>query len=158
MWMEPNKKNFIPHPCLWYKRKFILLGNKLGFSIGENCFGYGLVLHHPGTIVVGANNRIGNFALVNTSTCIVKNNSFIGDGLYMWSGAKIISNVVMGNNTQIGANAVVNKSFEGGNILIAGIPGKEMKKVEKGWWETLYGEQWKKRHDEVVRLRIKMLG
>ena len=46
----------------YYKRKYILLGYKLGFSIGEFCCGYGLVLHHHGTIVVGVNNRIGNYA------------------------------------------------------------------------------------------------
>ena len=53
-----------------YKRKLISLGLKLGFSISCNVFGYGLVIPHYGTIVVGEGNRIGNYCVLHTSTCI----------------------------------------------------------------------------------------
>lgn len=110
---------------IYYKRKFVLLGNQLGFSIGKDCFGYGLVIHHPGTIVVGSNNNIGNYALLNISTCITKNGSHIGDGFFFGSGAKIIKKVSLGNDTWIGANSVVNNSYPEGGVLIAGLPGKK---------------------------------
>lgn len=38
---------------IYYKRKYIRLGYRLGYSIGVNCLGYGAVLHHHGTIVIG---------------------------------------------------------------------------------------------------------
>lgn len=38
---------------IYYKWRYRKLGLKLGFSIGYKCFGYGLVIPHYGTIVVG---------------------------------------------------------------------------------------------------------
>lgn len=58
-------------------------GMKLGFTIAENVFGYGLVIPHYGTIVVGSGNRIGNYAVLHTSTCITAGKKNIGDGLYL---------------------------------------------------------------------------
>ena len=142
---------------LYYKRKFIRLGYKLGYSIGPYCFGYGLTLHHHGTIIVGSNNRIGNYALINTSTNIIHNGSTIGDGLFLGSGVKIIKKVALGNNICIGANSVVNTSFEEDNILIAGIPGKKKKIVNGAWYDSLYGKSWKEKHDAIEKLRERML-
>ena len=52
----------------YYKYRFRKLGMKLGFTISENVFGYGLVIPHYGTIVVGSGNRVGNYAVLHTST------------------------------------------------------------------------------------------
>lgn len=57
------------HKLVW-NRRFRNLSIKLGFSIGSNVFGYGLLIPHWGTIVVGSTNRIGNYAVLHTSTCI----------------------------------------------------------------------------------------
>lgn len=143
---------------IYYKRKFVLLGSQLGFSIGKDCFGYGLVIHHPGTIVVGSNNTIGNYALINTSTCITKNGSQIGDGFFFGSGANIIKTITLGNDTWIGANSVVNQSFPDGDVLVAGVPGKIVKENAGSWYNTLYGERWNKRYLKVEELRRKMFG
>lgn len=139
----------------YYKRKFILEGNKLGLSIGKDCFGYGLVIHHPGTIVVGSNNRIGNYALLNTSTCIIQNGSRIGDGLFMGTGATIIKNVSLAENVWVGANSVVNKSF-GANMLIGGAPAKEIKSIRGGWYQYLYKDEWYRRYTMCEKLKKEM--
>ena len=118
---------------LFYKRKFYLLGLKLGFSIGYNCFGYGLVLPHFGTIVVGPSNRIGNYAVLHTSTCITDNGKQIGNALYLSTGAKITTRIALGDNISIGANSLVNKSNDG-NVLLAGTPAKQIK-VALPWYE-----------------------
>lgn len=68
-------------------------GMKLGFTIAENVFGYGLVIPHYGTIVVGSGNRIGNYAVLHTSTCITAGKKNIGDGLYLSTGAKVLRDV-----------------------------------------------------------------
>ena len=122
---------------LRYKR----LGLKMGWSIDYNAFGYGLLLPHYGTIVVGEN-KIGNYAVLQTSTCISGNQKTIGDGLYMATGAKLTAKVVLGDNVTVAANSVVLQSFPEGNVLLAGIPGREVKK--SGAWyikESEYNEK-----------------
>lgn len=63
----------------------------MGITIVYNVFGYGLVIPHYGTIVVGESNNIGNYAVLHTSTCISSNGKIIGNGLYLSTGAKITS-------------------------------------------------------------------
>ena len=108
-----------------YGAKYKKLGLKLGFSIGADVFGYGLVIPHYGTIVVGAPNHIGNYAVLHTSTCISAKDSEIGDGLYLSTGVKITQHVKLGKGIMIGANSVVNKSFDD-NQLIVGTPAKSI--------------------------------
>lgn len=66
---------------------------KLGFTISENVFGYGLVIPNYGTIVVGSGNQIGNYSVLHTSTCISAGRKRIGDGLYLSTGAKVLVTV-----------------------------------------------------------------
>ena len=47
----------------------------------------------------------------------------IGDNCFIGPGAKLFGKIKIGNNVAIGANAVVNKSFED-NVTIAGVPAK----------------------------------
>lgn len=72
------------------KIRYNRTSQKLGFSIDYSSFGYGLVIPHYGTIVVGGPNKIGNFAVLHTSTCIAGGGKTIGDGLYLSSGSQII--------------------------------------------------------------------
>ena len=70
-YLYKSKKTLIYKiPYLYYWRKFSKLSIQLSITLPPQCCGYGLVLHHHGTIVCGSTNRIGNFALINTSTCI----------------------------------------------------------------------------------------
>ena len=50
----------------------------------------------------------------------------IGDNVWIGPGAKLFGKIIIGNNCQIGANAVVNKSFEEEGITIAGVPAKKI--------------------------------
>lgn len=134
-------------------RKFKCLGAKLGITIGNNVFGYGLVMPHYGTIVVGESNNIGNYAVLHTSTCISSNGKIIGNGLYLSTGAKITSKVILGDNVSIGANSVVNKSYKEDNIMIAGVPAKYIKNKEP--WYTL-DSTYMQRYKAVEYLKQKM--
>lgn len=51
----------------------------------------------------------------------------IGDNCYIGPGAKLFGDIRIGNNVAIGANSVVNKSFED-NVTIAGVPAKIVNK------------------------------
>jgi serine O-acetyltransferase len=52
-----------------------------------------------------------------------REHQLFGDNVYIGPGAKIFGPIVIGNNVAIGANAVVNKSFQH-NCTIAGVPAK----------------------------------
>lgn len=133
----------------YYGIRFRRLGQKLSFSIGEDVFGYGLVIPHYGTIVVGNTNRIGNYAVLHTSTCISSKSSEIGDGLYLSTGAKITQKVILGNGVMVAANSVVNKSYEN-NSLIVGAPAKPI--GERAIW---YSEEpiFQTRVDQIEQLK-----
>lgn len=130
-----NKSGLIGRFLFFYHySKYRRLGLRLGFSIGYNVFGYGLKIPHYGTIVVGGTNRIGNYSVLHTSTCISDNGKVIGDGLYLATGAKITTKVNLGDNVSIGANSLVNKSFTENNILLAGMPARIVKESEP-WYK-----------------------
>lgn len=104
---------------------------KLGFSIPLNVFGPGLSIAHYGTIVVNGNSRVGKNCRIQECTTIGATSGFssspqIGDNVFIGSGAKIIGNITIANDIAIGANALVNKSFEESGITIAGVPAKKI--------------------------------
>lgn len=123
------------------------LGMKLGFSIAPNVFGYGLVIPHYGTVVVGAGNHIGNFAVLHTSTCITAGQKTIGDGLYLSTGGKIIGDITLGDNISVAANGVVNKSFADANQLLVGVPASV--KREQPVWYIKDGEKYHSRVEKI---------
>lgn len=127
------------------------LSVKLGFSIGPDVFGYGLVIPHYGTIVVGGSNQIGNYAVLHTSTCIVDKSSKIGDGLYLSTGAIISNRVELGVNVTVGANCTVNKSLAQSNVLLVGSPA-EVKKESDAWY-IRDSETFRKRIAEIEQLK-----
>ena len=131
--------------------KYRKLGMKLGFSIGVDSLGYGVVIPHYGTIVIGGTNRIGNYAVLHTSTCISSNGKIIGDGLYLSTGAKITSKIKLGNNISIGANSLVNKDCEQDNILLGGMPAKVIKQ-EETWYIRDSFDAKVKRVEELRKL------
>ena len=115
---------------LFYKIRRHSLGVKLGFTIPPNVFGPGLSIAHYGTIIVNKSSRIGKncriHASVNIGTSAGKSGLSLqaGDNLYVGPGAKIFGPVVLGDNVAIGANAVVNKSYEKGGVTLGGVPAK----------------------------------
>lgn len=124
----------------YYKWKLQRLGMKLGFTIAQNVFGYGLVIPHYGTIVVGSGNTIGNYCVLHTGICITAGEKEIGDGLYVSTGARILGNVKLGNYVTVAANAVVNKP-EGDNALLVGIPAVN-KRTEPAWHTGNYQKRF----------------
>lgn len=112
------------------------LGIKLGFSIAKDALGYGVVIPHYGTIVVGGGNKIGNYSVLHTSTCITHGQNVIGDMFYLSTGSKIIGDGIrLGDNVSVCANSVVNKSVPGSNILLAGLPANIKRNDYPSWTE-----------------------
>ena len=132
------------------------LSVRFGFSIYPDTIGYGLFIPHYGTIIVGANNRIGNYALLNACTCITQAETIIGDGLFMGNGAVISGHHILSDNVTIGANSVVTKDFNEGNITICGMPAKVIKTETTAWYQSLWPE-WNDRIKLIEELRKELL-
>lgn len=105
------------------------LCDKYQWTVPINVFGPGLALVHIGTIVVSGDAKVGEncriHACVNIGRAPSKEGAgapTLGDNVYIGPGAKLYGKIVIGSNTAIGANAVVNSSFPEGNCSLGGIP------------------------------------
>lgn len=94
--------------------------------------GPGLNVQHGSGIIVGPRNRIGkNFIIhqgvtlgqggVNTPLDVLD----IGDNVIVFAGAKIVGNLKIGNNVNIGANAVVTKNLDSDSTYV-GVPARKI--------------------------------
>lgn len=131
--------------------RFYRLGFKCGFSIAPGVCGYGLVIPHYGTIVVGGGNTIGNYAVLHTSICITAGKKHIGNALYLSTGGKIVHDVQLGDNISVGANSLVNKTQIEGECLLAGVPAVRIK--DSIPWYIRDGDEYTQRIDECEKLR-----
>ncbi len=84
-------------------------------------------------LVVSAGTQIGkNCPLYHGVTIGIKEEwsgekpPIIGDNVKIYTGAKVIGEVTIGNNVTIGANAVVTHNCES-NSAYAGVPAKKIK-------------------------------
>jgi serine O-acetyltransferase len=120
---------------LYLRLKFKKLSLRLGFSIPENVFGPGLAIVHYGTIVVNKNTRVGANCRIHADTNIGASGGTdkaprIGDNVYFAPGVKVFGDIQIPSNTALGANAVVNRSFNEEGTLIAGVPAKVIGKLD----------------------------
>lgn len=104
------------------------LGNMLGISISVNTIEEGLIIYHSGQIVVSGVSKCGKNLKLHGNNCIGNKGidgqiPQIGDNCDIGFGAVIIGDVIIGDNVKIGANAVVNKSFNDG--ILIGVPAKK---------------------------------
>lgn len=140
---------------VWHRR-WNKMSLKLGYSIGPNSLGYGVVLPHHGTIVVNENAQIGNFSVLHTSTCIAGGEKQIGDFFYMSSGSQVVGSLVLGDNVSVAAHSLVNKSF-GDNVLLVGTPADVKKKDYQAWY-IRDGEKYMERVNRVLKLKKEIYG
>lgn len=106
------------------------IGAKYGFSISRNSCGKGLAIAHIGPVII--NGTLGDYCRVHVGVNIgvaagtSDQKPCIGNHVYIGPGAKIFGKIEIADGIAIGANAVVNKSFNTPNITIAGCPAKKI--------------------------------
>jgi serine O-acetyltransferase len=118
--------------ALVLKRRVRNRAIRLGFTIPLNVFGPGLALPHWGTIVVSEKASIGAHCRIHPGTCIGEHHGVspvIGDHAYIGPGAKLFGGIVLGDHVKVGANAVVNKSFPEGNVILVGSPAYPVRRT-----------------------------
>lgn len=80
--------------------------------------------HGWGTIVnakrIGENFRVGQNVTIGSRNC---KESFIGDNVSVWAHAVVLGDIMLGDNSQVGAGAVVVKSIPNNSIVV---PAKSM--------------------------------
>lgn len=99
--------------------------------------GKGLFIDHGMGVVIGETSIVGNdvtlfqgVTLGGTGKERGKRHPTLGNSVVVGTGAKILGNVRIGDNVQIGANAVVIKDVPP-NSTVVGVPGRIVKKEGK---------------------------
>jgi len=117
--------------CKVLRLRHKVLCNRYQWTIPLNVFDEGLAIVHVGPIVVSGDAKIGKNCRIHVCTNIGRAPSkegtgapTLGDNVYIGPGAKLYGKIYIGDNTAIGANAVVNSSFPEGNCSIGGVPAK----------------------------------
>ena len=130
-----KRKNIVSDTIFLFRHKnFERYSIKLGFDIPLNVFGPGLCLCHIGPIIVNECAKVGSNCRVHSGVNIGNlsvfgekwvpdNTPTIGNNVYIGPGAKLFGKIKVGDNSAIGANAVVNKSVPE-NVTVAGVPAK----------------------------------
>ena len=98
------------HPGAQIGRKFFI-DHGMGVVVGETAIIGDNVLHYQGVTLGGTGKETG------------KRHPTIGNGVVVGAGAKILGNITIGDNSYIGANAVVIKNVPS-NSTVVGIPGR----------------------------------
>jgi len=110
-----------------------------GVSISpQTKIGPGLVIYHCGGIVINSKAVLGAHCELHHHVTIGNRHPGgpsprIGDRVAAGTGAVLIGDIMIGNDAEIGANAVVLESVPGGGVAV-GVPAKvvRVKKMEGG--------------------------
>ena len=109
----------------WLKFRLYKLSVKSGLTIPANTFGKGLYIAHHGAVIVNPTARFGDYCVIQNGVNISEKVNG-GNHIYLGTGAKILIGVCLPDDVIVGANAVVTKSVETPNIVVAGIPAKKI--------------------------------
>lgn len=97
--------------------------------------GKGFRIHHFGCIIFHPSTIAGDNLTIYHGVTIGDKGGFgkaarIGNNVLIGAGAKVIGEIIIGDNSIIGANSVVTKSIEP-NSIVVGIPGRIIGKINK---------------------------
>jgi len=119
------------HPLLPYLAN--LMRMKTGIELYYSTeIGQGLNIQHGMGIIIGARNKIGNNCIIHQGVTIGQRRLYsphesavIGNNVTIFAGAKIVGSISIGDNVQIGANAVLLNDAES-NFTYVGIPARKL--------------------------------
>lgn len=83
--------------------------------------GHGLFIYHGSGVVIGKNSRLGSRCTICQGVTTGQGAPQVGNNVKLWAGAKILGNITIGDNCEVGANAVLLESLEP-NTIAVGVP------------------------------------
>lgn len=137
-----NQKFFKKHKTRIF---FSMIGSLFGgiYLPPTAKIGSGILLGKPTSIIIHPKCVIGNNVSILHGVVIGGNiyknkngqvSPFIGDNVFIGAGAKLLGPINIGENSMIGANAVVIKDIPKNSVAV-GIPAKVVKSIEKTFLE-----------------------
>ena len=129
----------------YYSFHFLLRRIQLKYrmQIPENVFAKGLHVVHLAPVIVNAGASCGENIQLFPYTGIVASRKAtrddsdaptLGNGCALSIGAVVTGKVELANNIVVGANAVVNRSFDEPDIAIAGTPARKVSNNGRSVW------------------------
>lgn len=124
-----------------YKIRLSYFQNKYALHIPVNTCGKGLKIMHIGPILINGKAHIGMDCSLHINTALVAGGTnddvpYLENGVVVGVGAVILGGVHIAENIAVGANAVVNKSFDQPDIAIAGVPAHKVSNNGRTHWNT----------------------
>lgn len=119
-------------PLLYYhKYRLHRMSVLYGFHIPVNVVGPGLSIAHLGPIIINSRAQVGENCRIQTGVTLGATNGnkeapILGNNVYLGQGCKIIGNITIADDVQIGANAVVVKSIQEPGTTWGGVPAKKI--------------------------------
>lgn len=118
-------------PGIIYRRNLRKFGAELRL---DTPIGGGLYIAHPVGVVLSPDYMGENCSVISAVTIGMRNEVIfpkIGDRVFIGAGARILGDITIGHDVQVGANSVVVKDVPAGATVV-GIPGKVI---------SIYGER-----------------
>lgn len=123
------------------KIRLLRIQNKYALHIPINTCEKGLHVMHVGSILINEKAVIGENCALHINTGIVAGGvdgsvPKLGKNIVVGIGAVILGGIQLADSIAVGANAVVNKSFNEENIAIAGVPAKKISNNGRTHWNA----------------------
>ncbi len=87
--------------------------------------GRGLNIYHGLSIVIGKNTVFGERCLICQGVTTGSGAPQIGNNVKLWAGAKVMGNISIGDNSEVGANGVLLESLPA-NCIAVGVPATKI--------------------------------
>lgn len=122
MTFYPEFRNLFYYRLGWFSRTLYFLCRPMStLYIRTKSIGPGLFIQHGFATIISAE-KIGRNCWINQQVTIGYSNDtdcpVIGDNVAIYAGAKIVGKVKIGNNSVIGANAVVTKNVPANCVVV----------------------------------------
>lgn len=115
----------------YYKMRLHNLSVRYGIFIPVNVFAPGLSIAHIGPIIINHKSKVGENCRIQTGVTLGATNGSsaapkLGNNVFLSEGCKIIGDITIADNVQIGANAVVVKSILEPGTTWGGVPARKI--------------------------------
>lgn len=122
----------------FYRFLRIRLSRKYSLFIPINIVERGIMIHHPHNITINAK-RVGQNFSIQFNTALIAGGHdggcpTIGNDVAIGVGAVLLGDIHIADGIAVGANSLVNKSFEERNIAVAGNPAKKISNNGSSTW------------------------